>query len=391
MSEQPRTGRWFPVTVWAVTASAVTAVRYLASVQSPTSDGVWIRVDGGAYLAIATEGYTYSPKIAHPLVAWFPGYPLTVRTIDRLADGRLGGPIGVSVIVSFVAGLAAALLFWEWTSRRLTDRERKVSTGVLLLYAYGWYLYGAVYSDAMFLAVALAAFVAADRGRWPLAVFLAGAASAVRPVGVAVGIGIVIAMVEREGAPSIQASVRGPAMWYQLARWYVRRLRCTHLASLLAAWWGVIAYSVYLARRWGQPLLWAGVQEQWSQGPSGGPMTWFKLHMAARMIRIHEADYIASNLAQLAILGAVVALIPTTVRRLGTAAGAYVIVIVAMLLFGTNDLVGAGRYALALFPAAAALGTWLAPRRSATLGHLVVSAVCLLALTALFARGAYLS
>ena len=38
-------------------------------------------------------------------------------------------------------------------------------------------------------------------------------------------------------------------------------------------------------------------------------------------------------------------------------------------------------------PAAAALGTWLAPRRSATRGHLVVSAVCLLALTALFARG----
>ncbi|MFN8050281.1 MAG: hypothetical protein U0Q22_02490 [Acidimicrobiales bacterium] len=387
MSDVRRNDRWVPVAAWTGMAVVVTAIRYLASNRGRSPIGVWLRVDGFSYMAIAGKGYSYSRSAPYPIVAWFPGYPLTIRWLGAL----VGTQLGAAVAISFASGLAVAVLFWEWTRPRLGDTERMAALAALLVYAYGWYLYGAVYSDALYLALALGAFVAVDRGLMWWAVVLAGAASGVRPIGFAVGVALVILVLERDGVLGGRATAAWAARCHLPERPRLRQLRWRHLGLLVASMWGVIAYSTYLAVRWGQPLLWIDVQKRWSQGPSAGPQSWFKFHMVARMIRIHEADYVASNLVQLAIMTAIVLAIPAIIGRFGLAYGVYVAIVSAIIVFGANDMVGAGRYAIGVFPVAALLGRRLAHRPAEARWYFAASGIGLLVLTVLFARGAYLT
>lgn len=121
------------------------------------------------------------------------------------------------------------------------------------------------------------------------AVLLAGAASAVRPVGFAVGVAVLVLAAEQYGLLVGVGSARWARRLHVPAQLQWRRLRWRHVAMSLVSIWGVVAYSAYLAARWGSPLLWIGVQTSWSQGPMAGPQSWFKVHMVARMIRIHDA------------------------------------------------------------------------------------------------------
>lgn len=346
----------------------------------------WLRVDGGNYLAIITEGYHYRASDQYPIVAWFPGYPLVVRWVADLGID----PVVAGLAVAAAAGLAATLLFWQWLVARVPTRTCILAVAVLLTYAYGWFLFGVLYSDALHLALALGAFVLLDRDRPWLAAAVAGAATGTRPVGYAVAVALVILVLERDGVLGSSGRRRWAARWGVPDRFDRGRLRVRHLALAALSCWGVLAYSAYLWRRWGDPLLWLGVQDHWSQGPSAGPETWFKIHMAARMVRIHDPGYIASNLAQAAVLVVVVLFIPGVSRRFGFGYGVYVAVLVATVAFGTNELIGAGRYLMAAFPVIPCLARWLEQRRI-VVPYLVVSAIALVALTVLFSRGAYLT
>lgn len=64
-------------------------------------------------------------------------------------------------------------------------------------------------------------------------------------------------------------------------------------------------------------------------------------------------------------MAAIVSTIPAVIRRFGRAYGVYVAVISSIIVFGANDMVGAGRYAMSIFPAAALLGICLDERRVA--------------------------
>ena len=91
-----------------------------------------------------------------------------------------------------------------------------------------------------------------------------------------------------------------------------------------------------------------------------------------------------------AVLVVVVLFIPGVSRRFGFGYGVYVAVLVATVAFGTNELIGAGRYLMAAFPVIPCLARWLEQRRI-VVPYLVVSAIALVALTVLFSRGAYLT
>ena len=45
---------------------------------------VAVSYDVGAYLTIARQGYSYSAADPYPVVAWFPGYGLTICAVDAL-------------------------------------------------------------------------------------------------------------------------------------------------------------------------------------------------------------------------------------------------------------------------------------------------------------------
>jgi Gpi18-like mannosyltransferase len=118
---------------------------------------------------------------------------MTVRGVGWLFGGdfRLAG-----WAVALAAGLAAVLLFARWVWPLLPRSAAITAIAVLMLYPYSIFLYGPEMSDSFFLLLAVGAFVALER-RWFWVAGLVGAlATAGRPVGVAVAIGLVVRTLE---------------------------------------------------------------------------------------------------------------------------------------------------------------------------------------------------
>ncbi|HXY93749.1 MAG TPA: hypothetical protein VEP49_14805, partial [Acidimicrobiia bacterium] len=115
--------------------------------------GGWCRFDCGWYMRIADHGYSYTPGVQSS-VAFFPGYPLVARPLARAIDNT---PVAL-IVVTWISGLAALMLFAHWCARRFDRRTALLAVACLALYPYGWFLYGAGYADALFLAFAIGAF-----------------------------------------------------------------------------------------------------------------------------------------------------------------------------------------------------------------------------------------
>lgn len=377
-----------PAAAYLSVAVLVTAIQYAAQPGGRGIDDVWIRYDAGAYITIARSGYSWSASDPVPLVAWFPGYPLVIRAVTTV----LGDEVRAAVAITFASGLAAACMMWSWmASHAMSVRDRAIGLAVLLLFAWGWFLYGVVYGDALFLALALGAFVLSDRRRLVGATLLAAAATAERPTGVALVVGLVVGALEADGV----LSWRGWSDEHSRRRRFpvgvsADRFRPRQLVPLLAVI-GLVAYSAYLGVRFGRPLLWLEAQERWHQGPGAGPASWFKLHMGAMVVKNHDPAYLAKSIPQLVAVVAALCAVPSVCRRFGLGPGAYVGTLMVIVAVGTNDFVGPGRYLIAAFPLAALLAEWLGPRRIATAAWLGISATALVVQTALFARDVYLT
>jgi hypothetical protein len=336
----------------------------------------WVRYDAGWYTIIADHGYSYGPGLQSP-VAFFPGYPMVVRQVARLTDSvQLAG-----ILVTLVCGALALVAFHRWCRDRLTPAEATTALLCIALYPYAYYLYGAMYGDALFLLCALVAFLAFERDRLLLAGLAGAAATGTRLVGVAVVAGLVVGVLERR-------AVLAPAEGRRLPQVRLGRLRPRDGWVLLSLG-GLAAWSLYLWHRFGDPLLFSTVQESWGQ--QSGPVTWFKRDFFAQLGR-NPARFYTHGLVIQALFGLLALLsVPTVVRRFGWRYGAYLVVLLLIPAIGSQDFQGLGRYLLGAFPAFAVLGSVLADRAALRRLLLAASALVLVTFTALFANGRYLS
>lgn len=350
--------------------------------------GGWFRFDGGWYALIARTGYySLGPDQQSP-VAFFPAYPLAMRAVGWL----LGDEILAGILITFLCGLCATVLLHRWTLDRLGPTAARTTVLLLLLFPYSWYLFGAVYADALFLVMVLTAFVLLERGH-PVVAGLAGAvATATRPVALAVVVGLIAVTIQRRGG------------WREL-----RNLRPADAGVLLSVT-GLVAWSGYLWGRFGDPLLWVRIQQApgWDQG--SGPHTWFKVTFLQRLKHlpfwlsdvvsgstIHhpkpwtESVYTLGLLLQASLLAGLLALVVVVWRRLGWGYAAYAITLLVVPLVGTKDFQGVGRYLLAAFPCLAVLATLLDQRPRLRLATFAVGAMLLTLLASAYARGYYVA
>jgi hypothetical protein len=386
-----RTGAWLPVAGY---CSVLVVLFVLAWVVATSFDedpkGVprpewadddildpWTRYDAGWYIGIAETGYDYVPGQQSD-VAFFPGYPLAVRTVgDAVDDFQLGG-----VLVTVVCGLAAVVLFWRWCRDRLSPAAIATAVAVLLLYPYGWFLYGAIYGDALFLVAALAAFLLLERDR-PVLAGLAGAvATATRPVGIAVVVGLVIRALERRGAFSGHWWLGVPR------RLDLRRARPKDAGVLLSVG-GLVAFAAFLWHRFGDPFLFSSVQQYWDQ-PSD-PYTWFKGAFVGQVFGGDDRLYVYGIIVQALLTAVALVSVPFVGRRFGWGYAVYVAVLVLLPAIGSKDFQGLGRYMIAAFPLFALVGDQLSVRPGVRRIVLPSCAALLALLTAGFAHGYYLA
>ncbi|MBG0826944.1 hypothetical protein HS041_04060 [Planomonospora sp. ID67723] len=225
---------WFASRLGIVVVAVVVGVRStaLGETVAPFLER-WKRWDAGLLVTIAEHGYGGDPA-GDPdpgLPAFFPGMPLALRAVNLITgDWTLAG-----LLISLVAGAVAVVAL-----ARLAEFEGPAGTGrravlALLLWPTSVFLF-AGYSESLFLAFAIPAWLAARRGNWPAAAALAAGASCVRITGLFLALALIVEF-------AVQRRPVRRAPW------------------LLVPFLPLLAYSAYQYGRTGDWLAWKHAQE----------------------------------------------------------------------------------------------------------------------------------
>jgi hypothetical protein len=193
--------------------------------------GKWRQWDSGLFITIAQFGYDGEPGKPpdEGLPAFFPGLPIALRAVHLVVPDWAASGLLISLVAGAVAMVALARL------AELEGAAGWMAVLALLLFPMAVFL-TAGYSEALFLAFAIPAWLAARLGRWPSAVALAAGASCVRITGLFLAVALVVE--------------------------FVRSRERVRLAGWLAVpFLPLVAYSFYHFRRSGDWLAWKHAQE----------------------------------------------------------------------------------------------------------------------------------
>lgn len=155
----------------------------------------YARFDAGHFIRIASHGYT-GLTVNHGApaydAAFFPGYPLLGRWVAAAFGSH--SELGAAVALTCVAWLGvtvSALLLWRLAYGEAGEQVAGRSVAMWCAGPYAVFLV-APYSEGIFLACALAAWLAARRRSWWSAGSLAAAAALVRVNGLFLVAGLLV-------------------------------------------------------------------------------------------------------------------------------------------------------------------------------------------------------
>ena len=352
--------------------------RLIGDAYGPGSDFLFQALsqwDARWFLQIAMHGYEEVPQAA----AFFPVYPALVHALAWVT----GSLLVAGVLISLAAGAVAAWALAEIARPLLGERGARDTVLYLALYPVGFVL-TSLYSEGLFLALAVGAFLAAMRGRPLAAGILGGLATGTRLIGLALL----------------------PALAILL--WRGREPRALlRLAPLLLLPAAVGLYALYLDAKLGDPWAFTSAQADWNREASAlGPLEGLKdaFLSAGRGLRDlvdvpaggpgNEQRVGLWNLSHLALLVAAAWLTWIAWRRLGAAFGAYSAATLVIALSAPAEgfpLVSLPRFLLADFPLFLALASLTLDRPRARDGALVAFAALGAAAAAAFARGIWIA
>jgi hypothetical protein len=288
-----------------------------------------MRWDSGWYGEIAKNGYWVRPGAQSPVV-FFPLYPMVVGAVSSLGLNRwIAGEL-----VSLGCAIAGIWLFSRWAltvGKSVGDEAAGLyAPWLLALYPFAEYLYGVVYSDALFLLLAVGAFYALEKDRPWLAALLGALSTACRPVAPAIVLGLLARSLERR-----MKSGQPP--------------RLVEFVPALAGA-GLAAYMLFLHVRFDDALAFVHYQSApgWDQPPgleSWLKLAWFKtlFPVSSLAVKLRLGTHAAATLVALLLV------IPTF-KRLGAGYGVFCLVAVGLPALSSKDFQGLGRYIIAAFP-----------------------------------------
>jgi hypothetical protein len=193
-----------PVGIWlgSRVAVAVTAAAATGSLAGGWLRG-WYHWDVAWYIKAAQHGYGYARQPGQSgLPAFFPGLPLVLRAVHAVVPNWTAAGLLISLIAGGVAAVALARL------TRLEGPQQAGDLAVLALVVSPYAVFlAAGYSEALFLAFALPAWLAARKRSWLAAGVLGALASAVRVTGLFLAVALIVeyAVVERRLRPNFAA------------------------------------------------------------------------------------------------------------------------------------------------------------------------------------------
>jgi hypothetical protein len=318
--------------------------RLIGSAYGPATDfffRTFAQWDARWFLQIAEHGYEEVPQAA----AFFPVYPAAAHGLAWIT----GSTLVAGVLISLAAGAAAAWALAEIARPILGRRGANDVVLYLALYPVG-FVFTALYSDGLFLALAAGSFLAATRGRAVTAGVLGGLATGTRLLGLALLPALIVLL------------------------WRGRDVRSlSRLVPLLLLPAAIGLYALYLDATLGEPWAFTSAQADWDRGASPlGPLgglhdAVFSAGRGARdLLGIpaagpgHDERVALWNLSHLALLVLAGWLTWVAWRRLGPAFGVYSVATLAILLSVPAEgfpLVSLPRFLLGDFPLFLALAS----------------------------------
>jgi Dolichyl-phosphate-mannose-protein mannosyltransferase len=231
-----------PLAIFAAVRLALMLLVYFGHILVPISPGTppaayprdllldgWKYWDGGWYTSIAEGGYFFRPPPEGSSVAFFPLYPLLMRA----ASVVVGNTSNAGLLVSNVCMALSMCLLYSFVRERW-GRDVAFRTIVLLVvYPLGFYL-GALYTESLFLLLAVASFWLAEREKWWLAGLAGMLATLTRQMGLVLGPALLL-------------------LYLGKRRYDPRRVGPDVLALGLIPL-GIVLYMAYLYVQFGDPL-----------------------------------------------------------------------------------------------------------------------------------------
>lgn len=331
----------------------------------------WAHWDGAWYSEIATEGYDARYPAS---TAFFPIYPMLVRLGAELG----GGPALWGVLISLGATVLS-LYFLYGIAEKLYDHHVARTATLAFAFFPTAFLLNAVYTESLFLALTTGTIWAAYVRRDLLLAGILGAlAAATRNLGVLLLIPLFLE-------------------W----RRNRREFGTSGLVALGLVPVGLIAYAVFLAGRFGDPLVFVRQQGEYWGRTLTNPLTtaqnaWTAAGEGAGYILDPATLFLsnqstpsleASNTLSLAFLVVFIVVMAVGIAVLPPGLSIYTLIITLLPVLTPTPsfpLMSMPRFVLGAFPIFLVIGYLLARRPSAFMVWLITSAGVGVALTALF-------
>jgi hypothetical protein len=321
---------------------------------------IWARWDSDFFLRIAQDGYDRAAAAFHPL------YPALVAVLGRAFFGHY---ILAGIVISLAAALGSFLLLGRLAEQRLGEDGARRALLYLAVFPMALFLQ-AVYSESLFLFLALAAFAVAERDKYATAGVVAGLAIMTRATGVALLPALVL------------------LAWRSHNRW--RALTGVGLAVPVAS-----IYPLVLWQQVDDPWAFSDAQDRWHRhaspaGPLGGiwdgivagwrGLEQFVVGHGTHVSGTNPMHAAATNLQALAFLVLFLVLAFVAWRRFGAAYGLFAAVSLAIPLSYPSSrwpLLSLPRFGLVIFPFFLALAALTSERPRAHTAVVACSALLL--------------
>jgi Mannosyltransferase (PIG-V) len=302
--------------------------------------------DAQWFVHIAEHGYD-----SKQATSFFPLYPLVVHGVAVV----LRSTTVAGVLVSLAAAGVAAVLIVEIARPLLGPGGARDTLLLVALYPLA-FVFTAVQSDALFLALSAGAFLAAQRGRGWIAGICGGLAVATRLVGLAL-LPALLVLLWRRGATRLAplallpAALGGYMLYLRESRWH-DWLSFQH------------AQQLYWTRHTGPLGPLSGLWEAFVSGRRGAVGVLLHLPSGQQAPTGYEGKWQVGtwNAIHLLLLLAALALTWVAWKRLGPAFGLYSLTTLALILLSPPPyfpLASFDRYVLVDFPAFLALASVL--------------------------------
>lgn len=309
---------------------------------APLTDSIfapWQRWDTIWYSKLAVEGYA-----ADAGAVFAPLYPLLMRSVSILTANHV---VAAGLLISSIAALASFILLYRLAREFYPEEAARRALLFLAAFPTSFFLFAA-YTEALFLALALGAFLCARRKYWVWAGVLGGLAGLTRPQGVLFLLPLAIEFFTQYRRGDIDL---------------------TRVWTLLVVAMGGMGHFLWLTLQFGSPAVWFQQQAVWHRTT----FPWDSLAAAWRAV-LFAPSPVDASISVLDPFLAVVFLLTLgwSARRLPLAFTAYLAIIVVPPLFVVTTysvhypLTALARYVLVGFPFFMLLGSlpkswWQAP------------------------------